>query len=64
MLEWMVDCVSKNFDWIFSGIGVFVLGLFFVNKKISKKCRINQKVCGNNNVVIGIKNEFGRIEND
>lgn len=29
MLEWMVDCVSKNFDWIFSGIGVFVLGLFF-----------------------------------
>lgn len=29
--------VIKNKEWVFSGIGVFVLGLFFVKSKFSIK---------------------------
>lgn len=35
----LVDYVIKNKEWIFSGIGVFILGLFvaFISKRLKKK---------------------------
>jgi hypothetical protein len=42
----MIDFFAKNYKWIFSGIGVFVLGLIFYRSatRIKKISRHNQKI--------------------
>lgn len=55
--------ILNNIQWIFSGIGVFILG-FFVTRKIIQGKKVNQKI-GNNStgiqvgrdVNIGAKND-------
>ncbi|MFP9135352.1 hypothetical protein ACLKZ7_20365 [Shewanella algae] len=36
-LDQLVKLLSDNVEWIFSGIGVFVITLFFVRDGVSKK---------------------------
>lgn len=38
-----MDFILKNIQWIFSGIGVFILGFIFT-KRIMRKTKINQKI--------------------
>lgn len=33
----LVKLFSDNIEWVFSGVGVFVLSLFFVKDGVSKK---------------------------
>ncbi|MGN5172389.1 hypothetical protein [Aeromonas sp. 102P] len=33
----LVKLFSDNIEWFFSGVGVFVLSLFFVNNGVNKK---------------------------
>ncbi|EKP0246675.1 hypothetical protein [Aeromonas veronii] len=33
----LVKLFSDNIEWVFSGVGVFVLSLFFVNNGVNKK---------------------------
>lgn len=41
-MEDIIDYISKNYKWIFSGIGVFVIALFLKNKASSSN-KVNQK---------------------
>jgi hypothetical protein len=41
-MEEILNWIIKNSTWIFSGIGVFVLGLFIYNR--AKKKRISQRI--------------------
>jgi len=43
--EEVVKLFSDNVEWVFSGIGVFVLTLFFVRNGVTKKQR-----AGNNSI--------------
>lgn len=38
--EWL----AKNYQWVFSGIGVFALGLLITGLQVSKRKRMKQKV--------------------
>jgi len=42
--------LKANYMWIFSGIGVFVISLFFVNRGSTK---INNKINGDGNIQAG-----------
>ncbi|MDD4528221.1 MAG: hypothetical protein PHF25_09395 [Candidatus Margulisbacteria bacterium] len=46
-MEKILDFFSNNYEWIFSGIGVFIISLFLIRKYKGQK----QKV-GNNSVGI------------
>ena len=46
-MEQIFDFFSNNYEWIFSGIGVFIISLFLLRKSKGQK----QKV-GNNSVGI------------
>lgn len=39
IINQIVNFFTDNGDWVFSGIGVFVLTLFFVHNGINKKQR-------------------------
>ncbi|OEE57649.1 hypothetical protein [Vibrio splendidus] len=39
----VVKLFTENVDWVFSGIGVFVLTLFFVKNGVTKKQRAGKK---------------------
>ncbi|MCD9526950.1 hypothetical protein [Photobacterium carnosum] len=40
ILEQMVKLFTDNVEWVFSGIGVFVLTLFFIKNGVTKKQRV------------------------
>jgi sugar phosphate permease len=46
-MEQILDFFSNNYEWIFSGIGVFIISFFLIRKSKGQK----QKV-GNNSVGI------------
>ncbi len=57
-----MDFITNNYQWIFSGIGVSILG-WMIAKKIKKK-NINQSIkYGSNNIQIG-GNYTQRSSND
>ena len=42
-----MEVITKNYEWIFSGIGVLILGYlvnYFIQKKIIKKVRVQFKL--------------------
>ncbi|GHV88797.1 hypothetical protein AGMMS50267_11570 [Spirochaetia bacterium] len=39
----MIDFLKNNYQWIFSGIGVFIIGLFIASKVINKN-KQNQNI--------------------
>ena len=41
-MEDVIDYIAKNYKWIFSGIGVFVIALFLKNKASSSN-KVNQE---------------------
>jgi hypothetical protein len=58
-----MDFIKANIEWIFSGIGVFILS-FFITRQIIKKKNIKQKIGDNStgiqvggNFNIGVKDE-------
>lgn len=59
----MIDFFSNNYEWFFSGIGVFIIGLFITSKvnKNKQKQNIKNNSTGyqaNGNITItGEKNE-------
>ncbi|MCG3697735.1 hypothetical protein [Aliarcobacter butzleri] len=48
-MDIIIDWISKHYEWIFSGIGVFLISLFF----LKKGNRQNQK-SGNNSTNIQV----------
>lgn len=69
----IIEWICQNKEWIFSGIGVTILGIgiaifkkiFVKRAKNSSKTVINQVNEGTNNTIIGIQNNYGtKEEND
>lgn len=60
-MEDFVDWIIQNKEWVFSGIGVFVLGLFLSNKNVrnSLKAMFNIK---SNITQINIENKDNEKE--
>lgn len=42
-MEQIIDFISNNYEWIFSGIGVFIISLFLIKKSKGQR----QKVVNN-----------------
>lgn len=63
-----MDFIIKNSEWIFSGIGVFILSLFLIKKKVkSKKNKVKQNIKNHSvgiqagrDVNIGAKNDSSK----
>ena len=45
-MEEIIDYIVREKDWIFSGIGVFILG-FFIYKKSKTSKKMKQKIKNN-----------------
>jgi hypothetical protein len=61
--EKKMEFIKANIEWIFSGIGVFIIG-FFITRHIIKKKTVKQKIGDNSagiqvggNFNIGVKDE-------
>ena len=36
-MEQIIELLSNNYEWVFSGIGVFILGLLFYKRNLTQK---------------------------
>jgi hypothetical protein len=50
-MELIINFINEEKEWIFSGIGVFVLGLFIYGKSSKSSVKQKQKI-GNNSTGI------------
>lgn len=68
-LEW-IDWLFKNKEWVFSGIGIFVITAtvsiikFIFRKKEKTTTIIKQNNNGTDNTQIGIQNNYGGKGNE
>jgi hypothetical protein len=44
-MEEILNYIVSEKEWIFSGVGVFILG-FFIYRKVSSSTKMNQKITG------------------
>lgn len=62
-MENIIEFFKNNYEWIFSGLGIFILsGVFFLIKKKSAKIIKQKQKSGNNsiNVQAGNSVEFNQ----
>lgn len=45
-MQSIIDFFIDNYQWIFSGIGVFILSLFFVKKTKNQKQKVDNNSIG------------------
>ena len=56
----LVKLFSDNIEWVFSGVGVFVLSLFFVKNGVNKKQRAGKNsnnYLADRDINVGTKND-------
>ena len=56
----LVKLFSDNIEWVFSGVGVFVLSLFFVKNGVNKKQRAGKNsnnYMSDRDINVGTKND-------
>ncbi|GJA33147.1 MULTISPECIES: hypothetical protein [Aeromonas] len=56
----LVKLFSDNIEWVFSGVGVFVLSLFFVKNGVNKKQRAGKNsnnYMADRDINVGTKND-------
>lgn len=55
LIDKIIDILSDNYQWLFSGVGVAIIGFVFSKYK-NNGINIRQSANGDGNVVIGQQN--------
>lgn len=62
-MQWFID----NKEWVFSGIGVFIIGLFITwlsNKNMTKRHNKMKQKSGDNSINIQIDGDYNNGQNE
>lgn len=62
-MEWIID----NKEWVFSGIGVFIIGGFVTwlsNRNVAKRYNRMKQKSGNNSINIQIGGDYNHGQNE
>ncbi|WP_366184258.1 hypothetical protein [Flavobacterium ovatum] len=45
-MKQILDFFSNNYEWLFSGIGVFIISIFFINKSKGQTQKVGKNSIG------------------